>query len=218
MISRLTAVTGHPIGRTALAVATLVTLTAGCSQIAERATEEAVERAVEADSGEDVDFEIDDDGFSIETEEGDITFSANGDGIEIEGTDEDGNDFSLDATENGLEIDGADGESVYDAGEGIPDEWPSDVPAPDGLSDVYGTYVSEGGQESVLVTGSTDGNASDVFDEYAERLTGAGFDETATSSPGDGFRTATYAKGERTVSVTAQSSDGRTDLIVVIGE
>lgn len=206
------------IAVSALALATLA-LTAGCSQIAERATEEAVERAVESETGEDVDVDLDfnDDGFSIESDQGDITFSADGDGIEIDGTDDDGNDFSLDASEDGLQIDGADGDSVYNTGEGIPEEWPSDVPRPEGLADVFGTYVSEGTDENVLVSGKADGDASDVFADYVGRLADAGFEETSASNQGDEFRTAAFNRDDRIVTVTAQSTDGRTDLIVVIG-
>ena len=80
--------------------------------------------------------------------------------MEIDGTDADGNDFSLDADEDGtftatdadgdvtsgevssdgdsidFTVEGEDGDAVFSSGEGIPDEWPSDVPEPEGLDEV----------------------------------------------------------------------------------
>ena len=57
-----------------IAIAAFIALTAsGCGAIVERATEEAVERAVEAESGEDVEIDFSDGELSIESSEGDIT-------------------------------------------------------------------------------------------------------------------------------------------------
>ncbi|WP_040494931.1 hypothetical protein [Ilumatobacter nonamiensis] len=240
-----------------LAIAALVALTAGCSQIAERATEEAVERAVESGSGDDVDIDFSDGEVSIESEEGNLTINADENGVEIDGTDADGNDFSLNADENGLEadsdeagsfdvdadgsftatdedgevttgdidvdgenvdldIDGVEGESVFNTGEGIPDQWPSGVPEPDGIDDVFGTYVAEAGEESFVVAGSADGSAEEVFDDYVGRLTEAGYEETSSANQGDQFRTATFANGESTVAVTTQWTGETTELIVLV--
>lgn len=241
----------------AVVVAALAVAVAGCSQIAERATEEAVERAVESDSGADVDIDVGDGEISIESDEGNLTINADGDGVQVEGTDADGNDFSLDADENGLEadsdqagsldvdadgdftvtdgdgdvttgdveltgdgldvdIDGDGGGSVFDTGEGIPERWPTDIPRPDGLDEVFGTYVADGGEESFVVTGSAEGSAQDVFDEYVDRLTGAGYQETSAANQGDEFRTATFSNGTSTVSVTSQSTADATELIVLV--
>jgi len=240
--------------RTTLALAALVSITTGCSQIAERATEEAVERAVESGSNEDVDIDFGDGEISIESDEGNLTINADENGVEIDGIDADGNDFSLSADENGLEADSdeagsldvdsdgsftatdgdgdvtsgdldvdgdgldlsIDGESVFNTSEGIPDRWPDDIPRPEGLDDVFGTYVAEGGNESFIVTGSAEGSAEEVFDDYAGRLTGAGYEETSSPDAGEGFRTAIFAKGESTVAVTTQSAGDTSDLIVVV--
>ncbi|MFK8025190.1 MAG: hypothetical protein AB8G26_14620 [Ilumatobacter sp.] len=95
--------------------AALLALTAsGCGAIVERATEEAVERAVEAENGGDVevDFDADSGTFSVESDEGDITFNLDEDGLQIEGTDAEGDDFSLEADENGITAEGEGGETI----------------------------------------------------------------------------------------------------------
>lgn len=249
--------TRTPLARCIVGVATLAVLTTGCGRVIERATEEAVERAVESESGENVDVDFNDDGISVESDEGDFTLSADEDGVEIDGTDGDGNDFSVNADEDGLEassdgggsldvdadgsftatdadgevtsgevdvdgdsldftVEGEDGDSVFTTGEGIPEQWPSDIPQPEGLDEVFSTYVAEGGGENIAITGNTSGSAQDVFDSYTGRLVEAGFDETSMSSQGEEFVTATFTEGDRTVSVTAQSSGGRTDLVVAV--
>lgn len=241
------------ITRTILAASAIVAWSAGCGQIAERATEEAVERAVESESGENVEIDLDDGELSIESDEGNLTINADDQGVEIAGTDAEGNDFSASADETGLEansdeagsldvdadgsftatdsegevttgqveagglsVDGEDGESVFDTGEGIPDEWPSDIPEPDGLTEIFHTYVAEGDQESIIITGQADGSAQDTFDSYVDSLTDAGFEETSAANQGDQFQTATFARDDRTVSVTTQSTGAGAEFIVLV--
>lgn len=220
--------------RTSVALTALAFVTAGCGQIAERATEEAVERALESDTGEEVDIDVSDGEISIESDEGNLTINADGDGVEIDGTDAEGNDFTLTADEDGLEATSDErgslevdtdanftatdehGASVFDTGEGIPEDWPSDVPRPDGLDEVHGIHAVDDGQERFVVTGSADGSALEVFDDYAGRLADAGYEETSSADQGVQFRTAAFAKGETTVAVTTQSTGDTAELIVLV--
>ncbi|MFT4657063.1 MAG: hypothetical protein ACJAXA_001670 [Candidatus Aldehydirespiratoraceae bacterium] len=104
---------------TAGALTAVVLTASGCGAIIERATEEAVEKiveeAIEADTGGDVDIEFNDDAITVEAsgEDGDIRFSVDQNGVQIDGTDADGNDFSVDGDEDGFEVDGTNGE-VFD--------------------------------------------------------------------------------------------------------
>lgn len=246
------------ISRTALTGVVLAVLATGCGNLVERATEEAVERAVEeaveADSGGDVDVEFNEDGISVESDEGDFNLNVDENGVEIDGTDADGNDFSLDADEDGINaesgegtldvdadgtftatdadgdvttgqvsgddgtvdftVEGEDGDSVFTSGEGIPEQWPSDVPEPSGLSEVFGTYVSDPNGTNVVVTGTTGGSAQDAFDDYAGRLTDAGFSEESKLNQGDEFYSATFTDGQYTVNLTTQSSGGTTNVVI----
>lgn len=244
--------------RTALATAVLAVLATGCGNLVERATEEAVERAVEeavdADTGGDVDVEFNEDGISVESDEGDFSLNVDENGVEIDGTDADGNDFSLDADEDGINaegqdgtldvdsdgsftatdadgdvttgdvssdgdsvdftVEGEDGDAVFTSGEGIPEQWPSDVPEPEGLDEIIGTFISDAGVGNVVVTGTTSDSAQDAFDDYADRLTDAGFSEDTKLNQGDEFYSATFSKGDTTVNVTAQASGGSTDVVI----
>jgi hypothetical protein len=244
--------------RTALATVSLAVLATGCGNLAERATEEAVERAVEeaveADTGGDVDVEFNEDGISVESDEGDFTLNVDENGVEMDGTDADGNDFSLDADEDGINaesedgtfdvdsdgtftatdadgdvttgevssdgdsidiaVEGEDGDAVFTSGEGIPDQWPSDVPEPEGLDEIFGTYISDAGDENLVVTGTTGASAEDAFDDYVDRLIDAGFVEDTNLNQGDEFFSATFSRGDTTVNVTTQGFGGSTDVVI----
>lgn len=240
-----------------IAVATIAALSfSSCSALIDRAiekaTEEGVEQAVEADSGEEVELDFSDGEVRVESDEGDITLTADENGVEIDGTDADGNDFSVDADENGLEIEsedgpsldvdddgtfvatdgngevftgeadddgsfrveGSDGEALFATSEGIPEQWPGDVPEPEGLSDITGTYFSEGEDLSIVVTGTA---PRDAFDRYTDQLEDAGFEEDSTFTQGDEAASSTYQRGERRVSVTVQSLDNASEMVVALG-
>lgn len=239
-----------------IAIAAFVALTAsGCGAIVEKATEKAVEeateRAVEAETGEDVEIDFSDGELTIESSEGDISINVDDNGVQIEGTDAEGNDFSLDADEDGVQAESEGGESldidgdgtftvtdedgdvttgefdeddgsfvvegedgsVFSSGEGVPSEWPSDVPVPSGLSEVFGTYSKNGEFESSTIGGVTSQSASDGFDSYVAELTSAGFEETSLSRSGDAL-TGIYARGDLSVAVSFFGGDGDTDVTV----
>ena len=236
----------------ALAVGAMAIATSGCGRLIERATEEAVAQAIEADSGEDVEIDFDDGEIRVESADGDVTFSADENGVQIDGTDADGNDFSVDADENGLEVDsengsrdvdddgtvtatdengevftgeagddgitveGSDGEAVFSTSEGIPEQWPDDVPAPDDLTDVTGTYFAEGDALSIVVTGNTSGDLQDVFDRYTDRLEDAGFEEESTFTQGDEAASSFYVRGERNMTVSIQSTGDSAEMVVAL--
>ena len=244
------------ITRTTLATVALAVLATGCGNLVERATEEAVERAVESDSGGDVDIEFNDDGISVQSDEGDFSLSVDESGVEIEGTDADGNDFSLDADEGGVNaesgdgtfdldsdgtftatdadgdvttgevssdgdsvdftVEGEDGDSVFSSGEGIPEQWPSDVARPDNLEEVFGTYIAEGGDENIVVTGTTGATAQNAFDDYVSRLDADGFSEESKLNQGTEFYSGTYTRGDTTVSVTTQSDGDSTSVVIAV--
>ena len=238
----------------ALAVGALAIATTGCGRLIERATEEAVEQAIESDSGEDVEIDFSDGEIRVESADGDVTFSADENGVQIDGTDADGNDFSVDADENGLEVEsengssldidddgtfvatdengevftggadddgsftveGSDGEAVFATSDGIPDQWPSDVPAPEGLSDITGTYFSEGSDLSIIVTGTVSGDLREAFGRYTDELEDAGFEEESTFTQGDDAASSSYQRGERRLTVSIQSLGDTSEMVVAL--
>ncbi len=238
----------------ALVAGAVVIAASGCGRLIERATEEAVEQAIEADSGEEVEIDFSDGEIRVESDEGDITFSADEDGVQIDGTDADGNDFSVDADESGVDIEsedgssleidedgtfvatdedgetvtgetdddgnftveGEDGETVFSTEEGIPEQWPDDVPEPEGLSDITGTYFADGDDLSIVVTGSTSASVEDALTSFSDRLEDAGFEEESTFTQGDEAASATFQRGDRVVSVSVQSLGDNSEMIVAL--
>ena len=81
----------------------------GRARAPRRRSSEPSRKAVEADTGGDVDVEFNEDGISVESDEGDFSLSVDENGVEIDGTDADGNDFSLDADEDGINAESEDG-------------------------------------------------------------------------------------------------------------
>ncbi len=222
--------------RFALAIAAVAILSTGCGRLVEKATEEAVEQAVENDSGEEVEIDFDDGGVRVESADGDVTFDADENGIRIDGTDADGNDVTFSADENGFEaegpdgevvtgaadgdggftVDGADGEPVFTTSEGIPDQWPDDVPQPDGLSDVSGTYFAEGETVSMVVTGTVSGDPSSTFDGYTGALVDAGFEEESTFTQGEST-TSSFVRGDQQMIVNIESDGSTSQMVISLG-
>lgn len=222
----------------ALAVGAVAVATAGCGRLVEKATEKAtekaVEQAIENDTGGDVDVDFGGGEIRVESDEGDVTFTADENGVQIDGTDADGNDFSADADENGFEaqsgdgevftgeadgdggftVEGSEGEAVFATSEGFPEQWPDDVPRPDGLSDVTGTYFADGDDVSIVVTGTASGDLRSAFDRYTDSLVDAGFDEESTFTQGDEAATSSFARDGQLVTVSIQS-DGSTSQMVI---
>ncbi len=219
--------------RLALAIASVAILSSGCGRLVEKASEKAVEKAIENDSGEDVDIDFSDGGIRVESADGDITFSADENGVQIDGTDADGNDVTFNADENGFEaegpdgevvtgaadgdggfsVEGPDGEAVFATTQGIPEQWPDDVPRPDGLSDVIGSYISDGDTVNITVTGTVSGDPSSTFDSYTGDVVDAGFEEESTFTQGDSS-SASFVRGEQQLIVSIQS-DGTTSQMVI---
>ena len=237
----------------ALAIGALAIAATGCGRLIEKATEEAVEQAIESESGEDVEIDFSDGEIRVESDEGDVTFTADENGVQIDGTDADGNDFSVDADENGLEVEsengssldidddgtfvatdengevftgeagedgitveGSDGDAVFATAAGIPEQWPSDVPEPEGLSDITGTYFSEGDDVSIVVTGTTSGGLRDVLDRYTDKLEDAGFEEESTFTQGDDAASSTFVRGGRRIAVSIQSLGDTSEMVIAL--
>lgn len=217
------------------AAAVLAVTASGCGALIERATEEAIERAVESEGGGDVD----------------IDFSQ--DGIQIEGTDENGEGFSFDLDEEGFDVrtengesitidedgftqvdengevttgelntdgdstefivEGEDGETVFRTSTDIPDEWPSDIPRPDSLSEVNSSYQAEGGSMFIIVGGQTSESSDDFADDYIAGLESAGFVQESIYADSS-TRGGTYARGGENVAINVAEFGGTTQVAI----
>lgn len=183
---------------TALSAALLLGAT-GCGKIADKATEKIVEKGIEAGTGGKVDIDSKGGGFSIETDEGSMRFDADEGGFRME------ND-----------------EGSYQAGSGMPEGWPSDVPLPPTFEPLTGHSFRDGESENLSVQGSVDADGDSVIAFYDDAL--SGWDEQNRSSMGDDdFRqlSASWIKGDRVISVVVfqDPEDGTTAMIGhVVGE
>jgi hypothetical protein len=84
---------------------------------------------------------------------------------------------SADGEDGSMSVEGEDGSFSGGATTELPDEWPSDVPTPDGLAIASAFVVSETGSDAITVSGTVDGE--DFLDEYGAQLEDAGFESTS---------------------------------------
>ena len=216
--------------------ATLALVATGCS--GEDATESIIEQAIENESGEDVDIDFGDGGFSVESEDGSFSLDEDGnlviigeDGEEITGTfDDEG--FTIEG-EDGEEITGSfddgggdDGSFTLETDEGtitagsateVPDTWPPVVPVPTEFPIETASSFTSGDQLNVTVGGnSPDGPAA--VEAYSAKLLAAGFENQSTFTSNDSSNSS-FVQGDLTVSVSAFNNGDGTWLtsVVVLG-
>lgn len=199
-----------------LSVAATACLTfSSCGGIAEKITEEGAERLIEAESGEDVelDFDSGDGSFSLETESGGFSLDEDGNFVV---TDEDGSVFTGSASGDGeILVEGENGEGAFRVVTDIPDEWPSNIPRPEGLTIEGGSYITADGETMMAVIGSPSGSAIDYTQSYLATVAAAGFTETGSfDSTQDGSTTIqrTYEDGEWTLNINGYQ-DGDSNIV-----
>lgn len=159
--------------------------------VAERAVEEGIEQAIEADSGEHVDIDLStkDGKISITGEDGEeIEFDANEkDGtLTITETDDEGNEQTINVTSEGedgnVTIETDDG-SFY-AGEELPDDWPAEWTFPPAVTVVQAGRFAEGDSVTFQAT-FTGGDIDAIKDHYSNLSVGQDISaESQTTSDG----------------------------------
>ena len=157
----------------------MVVLASACSNAAET----GVEKLIEEQGGGDVDLDLDGDGgFSIQTEDGSMTIDEDGNFVV---TDENGETITGQAgdEEGEFNIESEDGSFSAGATTDLPDEWPQDIPEPDGLAITSATVIGSDTEQAITVTGSVEGEG--FIDSYGEVLESAGFNQDSTYESGD---------------------------------
>lgn len=159
--------------------------------------EQGVEELIEQQSGGDVDINTDDGGIAIQTEDGSMTIDEDGNFVV---TDENGETITgnADSDDGSMTVEGEDGSFSGGATTELPDEWPSDVPAPDGLTIASAFVVSDTGSDAITVSGTVDGE--DFLDDYGSQLEDAGFDSTSEFKA-DGTANRVYSSDAWTVGI-----------------
>ena len=177
------------------------------------ATESGIEQLIESQGGGDVDLDLDGDGgFSVQTEEGGMTIDEDGNFVI---TDADGSVITgdVDADGGGINVESDDGSFSAGATTELPDEWPSEIPEPDGLAINSASVIGSDTEQAITVSGSVD---SDEFvDSYGAALDSAGFDEESTFSS-NGTINNVYTNGTWTVGIVyfADAEDNQVTVSV----
>lgn len=184
---------------TLLAATAGLVLAGGCGG-GDEISEGFLEDQIESETGGDVDLDLDDGQMRIQTDEGEIRIQTDEDGnVSISGSGDDG-DFTMESEDGRTVIQSEDGSTMI-AGEGteLPDDFPDDVPLPNGLEVQYSQSMSTADELGFLVGGHVDGSPGDVLTAYAAALEAAGYAQVQlTSTPDGGFFA--YDDGAWTVS------------------
>lgn len=192
-------ITTRRLGTTTAGLLFALSMT-GCGAIAE----EAIEQAIESDTGEsvEIDFDGEDGTISIEGENGEefsIDVDEDGGSSVMSSTDEDGNTFEM------------------TSGEGLPDDWPSELPVPAGNINAS-TVMAENDNRILTLVIEVDDSAS-AHDAYVDELTGKGFTVGSTSSfESDGqsskFTEVSNDSWTGMISSGVDSADGPEQLVI----
>ena len=95
----------------------------------------------------------------------------------------------------------------------LPEQWPSDIPEPDGLAIMSATVIGADGEQAITIRGTADGE--DFVDSYGSALESAGFDEQSTFTSGDTINNV-YSNDQWTIGVIyfGESSDSQVTVSV----
>ena len=174
------------------------------------ATESGVEQLVESQGGGDVDLDLDGDGgFAVQTEEGGMSIDEDGNFVI---TDADGSVVTgnADSETGGFTAESEDGSFRIDASGEIPEEWPSDVPSPEGIEGASSTVTQSTTDLAITVTGQA---GQSFVDAYGSTLEDNGF-EQASNFESDANITRVFENETWTVSINS-FPDGDTSQVAV---
>ena len=191
--------------RAATIVAGFAIIAAGCSK---SPSEALTEKLIESQTDGDVDVDLDGGDFSIKTEDG--SFSVDEDG-NFQVTDADGQVVTGQSDGDGnVTIEGEDGGFTLTQDSELPEEWPSDVPKPDGLAITSSSVLDTGSGNAVTLVGTAD----DGFAEsYGSALASAGLERGFESNNGDTY-SAIYGNDSWQISFGTSTIDGEIQVTV----
>jgi hypothetical protein len=162
------------------------------------AADEGLEQLIEQQTGENVEIDSENGGFSVETEDGSMTIDEDGNFVV---TDEDGETVTgqAGAEDGDFQVESDDGSFRVDTSGGVPEEWPSDIPQPEGLGELSSTVSSTADELLITITGKADAG---FVDDYGAQLESSGFEQTSSFESADNV-TRQYENATWYVSVNA---------------
>jgi hypothetical protein len=178
-----------PIIAVILSILLAVAFTGGCKKsLAERITEEAIERAIEEESGEEVDIDLEEGEVTIKSDEGEVKISTDEETVEIE-SDE--------------------GSASFGTGADLPDDFPGIVPIYDNMEITASwSQTDEDGISSWTVSGETQDSLDDIKAWYESQLSGWEITGEFTIESDDG----------ETTSINAMTDDYELSLMITQDE
>ena len=152
------------------------------------------------------------DGVGANGEEGSLEINEDG---SFTATDENGEVATGDFDVDGETFEYEDGETQFASTEGIPEQWPDDVPRPEGLDGVTGSFLIMEAEQTISVSGQSGLGAKEYVTEYATKLVDAGFvEEALTTTPESSV--GTYVRGDTRLSIGADAAAGGASTVTII--
>lgn len=139
---------------------------------------------IEEQSDGALDIDVGDGEFSVESEDGNVRIGEDG---EFSVTDDQGNEVTgdLGADGDGFSVESDDGRVSVESTDELPDDWPAEVPTPDGLAIDTVTVADNSDALNLTVTGTVDGDTTAWIEGYGEQLQDAGFAQNTFNRTGD---------------------------------
>lgn len=193
-------------------IALLLAITAVAALSAcDSAAESGLERLIESQGGGDVDLDLDGDGgFSIQTEEGGMSIDEDGNFVI---TDASGSVVTGNASEEGgFSAESEDGSFRVDVSGEIPEEWPGDVPRPDGVTELSATVQQTADELAISLTGQAGGS---FVEDYASTLESAGYEQTSSFESQDN-QTRVLENGTWTLSINSFAAGDSSQVAVTL--
>jgi hypothetical protein len=198
-----------PVTRFALVMAAGVTvMLSACSDAAET----GIEQLIEQQGGGNVDIDSDDGSFSIQTEDGSMTVDENGNFVI---TDENGETITgnADGEDGSFAVESEDGSFSSGSTSELPEDWPADVPTPDGMTITTASSMEATDGSAIQLSGTTDDPASFVAD-YTAQLESSGFTAQADAVyEGEENWAAVYENSSYTVVLNVVAFGGETPVV-----
>ena len=179
-----------------------------CSDSAET----GIEQLIEQQSGGDVNIDSDDGSFSIQTEDGSMTVDENGNFVI---TDENGETITgnADGEDGSFAVESEDGSFSSGSTSELPEDWPADVPTPDGMTITTASSMESTDGSAIQLSGTTDDPAPFVA-EYTAQLESSGFTPQAEAVyEGEENWASVYENSAYTVVLNVVAFEGESPVI-----
>ena len=165
----------------------------------EDVAESFLERAIESQSGKNIDIDMDGDTVRIETEDGSFEMNTDADGgMTLEGVTEDGETVQI------------------FGGGGLSDvNWPDSVPLPDGLEVQVVSEQDYGDGPNFVLIGTVPGASTDVADTFIAALLANGYTQEAITRDGSGSVGGSFVSSDRDVSASFTPLDAELTYISI---